>query len=228
MPQINGKFTAAIKTIDRTISTWSINFSILVVGKNSTINSDIKAKKPAKIPNEFQDPMRLSVFSAKNPSDEAWGKNKCTLWKRETKILDNINPNKTILAFLGSLKMIEDISNKRKPEKINQKDPRSNIVPKRDVCEVLEKRADSKNAKTMPPAPNKHVDLGKLILPSMNLAMAQKITQKTSPTTKSTPLEISTGMLVKGKKKKGNNTITKNSDKKDNLSNMFERISLLY
>ncbi len=70
IPQINGKFTAAIKIIDRIINVCRMNFSVLVVGKNSTNKSDIKAKKPTKIPKVFQDPIRLSVFSAKNPNDK--------------------------------------------------------------------------------------------------------------------------------------------------------------
>jgi hypothetical protein len=67
-------------------------------------------------------------------------------------------------------------------------------------------------------------DLGKIILPSENLAMAQKITDKASPKTKSNPLEVSIGIFVKGKQKSGNKTTTKNNDKNENLSNIFERI----
>ena len=54
--------------------------------------------------------------------------------------------------------------------------------------------------------------------------MAQKTTQAASPKTKSIPLEVSTGMLVKGKQNNGNNIITKNSDKNESLSNIFERM----
>ena len=61
----------------------------------------------------------------------------------------------------------------------------------------------------------------------LGLAIAQKITQARSPTTRSNPLEVSTGMLVNGKQKRGNKTITKNNDKKESLSNMFERISFI-
>lgn len=76
----------------------------------------------------------------------------------------------------------------------------------------------------MPKPDAKSHDLGKTILPSENLAMAQKTTDSASPKTKSNPLEVSTGIFVKGKKKSGNNTITKNNDQKESLSNIFERI----
>jgi len=98
-------------------------------------------------------------------------------------------------------------------------------VPKKDTPEALEKRAESKNAKTTPPPPNKERDLGKLILPSKNRAKPQQMIQTASPTTKSRPLEVSIGMLVKGKKKSGNNTMTKKSDKNESLSNIFVRIN---
>ena len=51
--------------------------------------------------------------------------------------------------------------------------------------------------------------------------MAQKTTEITRPTTKSKPLEVSTGIFVKGKQKTGNKTTTKNNDKNESLSNMF-------
>ena len=57
--------------------------------------------------------------------------------------------------------------------------------------------------------------------------MAQKIMQRASPTTKSKPLEVSTGILAKGKQKRGSNTTTKNSDKKESLSNIFERMDTI-
>jgi len=98
------------------------------------------------------------------------------------------------------------------------------MVPNKDTCEFVEKREESKNAKTMPNPETKSQDLEKTIFPSRNLAIAQKITQARSPTTKSNPLEVSTGMLVKGRKKRGNNTTVKNSDKKESLLNMFECI----
>lgn len=76
------------------------------------------------------------------------------------------------------------------------------------------------------PDTNNH-DLGKTILPSENLAIAQKTMEATSPKTKSKPLEVSTGIFVKGKKKNGNNTTTKNNDKNESLSNIFILINFI-
>ena len=76
----------------------------------------------------------------------------------------------------------------------------------------------------MPKPDIKSHDLGKIIFPSENLAMAQKITDKASPKIKSSPLEVSIGILVKGRQKSGNNTTTKNNDQNESLSNIFERI----
>ena len=45
-----------------------------------------------------------------------------------------------------------------------------------------------------------------------------------SPTTKSKPLATSTGILVKGKKKIGRNTIIKNKAKNEILSKMFDNM----
>lgn len=78
----------------------------------------------------------------------------------------------------------------------------------------------------MPNPDSKSQDFGKIILPSENLAIAQKTTQAASPKTKRNPLAVSMGILVKGKKKKGNRTITKDNDKNESLSNIFERISI--
>ena len=57
--------------------------------------------------------------------------------------------------------------------------------------------------------------------------MAQKIIQTASPTTKSNPFKVSIGILVKGKKKNGNNTTTKNKERKEILSNIFDFINFI-
>ena len=111
---------------------------------------------------------------------------------------------------------------------MKENEPISNIVPKKDTCESFTKRADKKTAKTTAPPPISELDLGKIILPSKNLANPQKITEKASPMTRSAPLESPIGMRVKGKKKNGNKTMTKKSDKKESLSNMFERMGIVY
>ena len=80
----------------------------------------------------------------------------------------------------------------------------------------------------MPKPDTKSHDLGKTIFPSENLAIAQKITDKASPKTKSSPFEVSTGIFVNGKQKSGNNVMTKNNDQKENLSNIFVRIYYYY
>ncbi len=110
---------------------------------------------------------------------------------------------------------------------MNQKVPMSSMVPNKDTACDFEKRAESKTATTTPRPARSDEDLGKLIFPSKNRARLQKIKQKTTPTTSKSPFEVSIGMLVKGMKKIGNNVITKNSDKKDNLSNVFECICFL-
>ena len=101
------------------------------------------------------------------------------------------------------------------------------MVPKKDTSETLEKRAERKIAMTTPNPANKHLDLGKLIFPSKNLAKLQKIIHRVSPITKSNPLEVSIGILVKGKKKNGSNTTTKNNDKKESLLNICDCISFI-
>ncbi|OGI66546.1 hypothetical protein A2642_01515 [Candidatus Nomurabacteria bacterium RIFCSPHIGHO2_01_FULL_39_10] len=117
---------------------------------------------------------------------------------------------------------------KRKPEKINQKEPISNIVPKKDTSESFTKIAERKTTKTIRPPPKRGKDLGKIILPSKNRAKPQKITEKASPVAKSTPLEIPIGILVKGSKKNGNSTMTKKRETKESLLNIFERMGVVY
>ena len=123
---------------------------------------------------------------------------------------------------------MEHTSIKRKPAKINQNEPISNMVPKKDTSLLFTKRAEIKTTKTTAPPPSKEADRGKVILPSKNLAKLQKITEKASPITKRAPLESPIGMRIKGRKKNGNNTMTKKSDINESLSNIFERISLVY
>ena len=122
---------------------------------------------------------------------------------------------------------MEDIASKRKPAKTNQKVPMSNIKPNIETSVALEKSAESKKTKATPPAASREADLGKVILPSKNLARHQEITHTASPTTRSKPFEVSTGMEVKGKKKIGNNVINKNNDQNAILSKMFERIGII-
>jgi hypothetical protein len=100
----------------------------------------------------------------------------------------------------------------------------SNIVPKRDISLGEDISAENKNTRTMPSPEAKSQDFGIFIFPSKNLAIDQKIKVSARPIVKSKPLEVSTGMFVKGKTKRGNNTSTKNNDKNESLSNIFEFI----
>ena len=99
------------------------------------------------------------------------------------------------------------------------------MVPNKDTWEFLENKAEIKKTKVMPSPETKSQDLGKVILPSENLANAQKITENVTPNTKSKPFEISIGILVKGKQKTGNKTTTKNNTQKESLSKIFESIN---
>ena len=110
---------------------------------------------------------------------------------------------------------------------MNQKLPMSNIVPNKDDPRLAENSADKRTIKEIrKPAPI-NLDFGKITFPSTNLAIAQKTTQAVKPTTKSKPLEVSTGRLVKGKQKRGNKVITMNNDKKESLSNIFVRMPII-
>ena len=102
--------------------------------------------------------------------------------------------------------------------------PTSSIVPKRDALEVEENKAEIRNARVTPKPESKSQDFGKLTFPSESRAAIQKTIEKTRPTTKSKPFEVSTGIWVKGKKKTGNSTVTKRSDKKEILSKIFDNI----
>ena len=226
-PQTKEKFTAVTITNEIKISTWSSIFRLLVTEKNSITISDKTTENPANIPRAFQEPNKLPTLEVKMPNDKALGKNNRKIWKTKTMAAENTVPSKTILALLESLKTIEDINIKIKPEKMNQKVPMSNIVPKNEAWRAPEKMAERKTANTMPRPPSKQADRGKVILPSENRAMAQEIMEMVNPTTKSNPFEISTGTLVKGKKKTGNNTIIKNSDKNEMRSKIFELIGFI-
>lgn len=137
---------------------------------------------------------------------------------------DTITPFKTVFAFLTSLKRIEDMNIKRKAESINQKVPESSIMPKKETFNAGEKIAERRKTNTMPKPEVKSQDLGKIILPSENRAAIQKIIEIVSPTTKRKPFETSTGILVKGRKKIGNNTMTAKRAQNEILSKIFDNI----
>jgi len=97
-------------------------------------------------------------------------------------------------------------------------------MPKNETFEAGEKSAERRKAKTMPKPETKSQDLGKIIFPSEKRAAVQKIIETASPATKSNPFEVSIGILVKGRKKTGNKTMTAKSDQKEILSNIFDNI----
>lgn len=104
----------------------------------------------------------------------------------------------------------------------------SNIVPKNETPCAEEKNAERKNTTTMAKPDVKTQDLGIVIFPSENLAIVQKIIAITKPTTRRNPLDVSTEILVNGKKKTGNNTITKNKETKEILSKRFDNIFFIF
>ena len=220
--QTNWKFTEATSNIERKINILSKIFAILEIGKNSIIKRNKRAEKPAKKPKAFHDPKRLAVLSVKIPNDVILGKNKWTIWKTKTRAEDIIVPSKNIFARPTVRKKIEEKNIKIKAEKTNQNEPTSNMVPNKDTFRFPEKRAESKKVRATPNPAKSRVDLGKTIRRSKNRAIPQRTIQTTIPTTKSSPLEISTGMLVKGRKKIGNKTTTKNKEMNENLSSIFE------
>ncbi len=107
---------------------------------------------------------------------------------------------------------------------MNQKVPISNMIPKKEIAEEDDKIEKSSTASTIPAPPSKILDFGINTLPSENLAAAQKIIEIDNPITKSKLLEVSTGILVNGKKKTGNNTITTDKATKDIRSKIFDNI----
>ena len=140
-------------------------------------------------------------------------------------------PSKSVFACFLFRKTIDDISIKMNAQKINQNDPISNIVPNKDTSEFPElfpeNRAERKNTRTTPSPDTNSQDFGKTIRPERNRAITQKIMERASPTTKSNPLEVSAGMMVKGRQKIGDNTSTKNKDKNESLSNKLECMRLI-
>ena len=99
------------------------------------------------------------------------------------------------------------------------------MVPKSDKLFDPENKAEIKEIKTVAKSDNIIQDFGKIIFPSINLAIVQKIIVITKPITNKNPFADSTGILVNGKKKIGNKVITQNKDQKEILSNIFDNIN---
>ena len=131
-------------------------------------------------------------------------------------------------AFSFVLINTEETSIRIKKATIDQNEPISNIVPKNEACCAEEKNADKKKTITIPKPESKTQDLGIVIFPSENRAIVQKIIERTKPTTRRKPFDVSTEIFVNGKKKTGNNTITTNNEMKDNLSKRFDNIFFIF
>ena len=195
--------------------------------KNSRTKRETIAEKPAKSPKAFKEPNRLPVLSPKIPKESVFGINNRRVWNKSKTAEDAIIPNKTILDFFSSLKIIADMSIKRKAPNINQKVPTSSIVPKKETFKAGESNAESKNTKTTPKPESKILDRGRVIFPSERRAAVQKTIDTASPATKRNPFEVSIGSFVKGKKKIGNRAMTANNAQKEILSKIFDNIFLI-
>lgn len=181
--------------------------------------------REATIPKLFQEPIKLAVFTIPTtPKDRSKGAKKRTNWNNNASIEDVIIPKRSIRPFLGSLITKAETNISKKAANINQKVPMSNIVPKNETLFAFENKDAPKNATTMPRPANNTGDFGKIILPSENLAAAQKIIEITRPKTKRSPLEVSAGTEVKGKKKIGKRVTVRNNDQKEILSKIFDNI----
>jgi hypothetical protein len=116
------------------------------------------------------------------------------------------------------------MSIKRNAARTNQKVPTSNIVPKKDIFEAEENMAEIKNEHTIPNPDTRIQDRGTTILPPEKRAAVQKIIEIVNPITRSNPFEVSTGILINGKKNTGSKTITAKSAQNEILSRIFDTI----
>jgi len=174
-------------------------FSDLDIGKNSMTRRNIRQENAAKIPSAFHDPKTFPVLPPNIPRERIAGRNKRNPWKTRTSADDNIVPKRTVFASLGVRRIIEHISISKKAEKMNQKLPISNNVPNKDTWGFVDTSAEIKKANVMPKPERMRGDFGITTLPSKNLAIAQNIIEVASPKTSKRPLEVSIGILVKGK-----------------------------
>jgi hypothetical protein len=209
---------------ENSIVTLSNLFNLFEREKNSSAKSDIIPKSPAKNPREVHEPKRLLVLFPSSPKDVELGIKICKTWNINNIRKEYNNPIKTFLAFLGSFNTTEDTSIKRNAANINQKVPISNIIPKRDIWDELEKIAEIRNANTTKRPDSKSLDLGKVIFPSEKRAAVQKMIETARPMMSNNPLLVSIGIFEKGRKNKGKSTITKKSDQKEILSRTFDII----
>jgi hypothetical protein len=133
-------------------------------------------------------------------------------------------PKKIIFTFLESFKTKAETIIKIKAKNIKQNVPWSRIIPNKEILKAGENIVEARKARTIPKPETMSQDFGKTIFPSDKRAAAQKTIETTKPTTRSSPLEVSTGIFVKGKKNNGNNTTTRKSAQNEILSKVFDNI----
>src|SRR3989344_7950192 len=225
--QIKEKLTAEIKIRQSRRKIPSSHFFLLETGKNSRRNRDMVAVKPVQSPRALQEPKMLSVFPPRTPSERSSGKKRRRIWKHTTTAEVRRIPESIFLACRGSHKTIEDNAKRINAASMNQNDPTSNIMPKKDIPRAEENIAENKNTKTTPNPERRKRERGSTILPSENRAAIQKITAIDSPTMRISPLAAPMGILVKGIKTTGSRTIVKKRDQKEILSKVFDHISYI-
>ncbi len=137
---------------------------------------------------------------------------------------ENTTPHKTFLALLGSFRTSAETSISINAAKVNQKVPTSNMIPNIETCGFEERSAETKKDKTIPKAETAIQDLGKVRFPFENLAATQNINETANPITTNNPFDVSTGILLKGRKNKGKRTIVTYRDQKEIFSKTFEII----
>ncbi|HPS21318.1 MAG TPA: hypothetical protein PLO44_00725 [Candidatus Paceibacterota bacterium] len=126
-----------------------------------------------------------------------------------------------------SLKIKDEKNISKNADSAKKKELVSKIVPKKEKPAALEKILDRSITNKTIELDKKIHDFGTVIFLSKNLAIAQKIIETERPKTKIKLLEISTGILVNGKKKNGREIIVTNSDQKDILSKIFDILFIL-
>ena len=213
--------------IDKQIRITSKNLLIFFVEKNSIMNKNIVVKNPANNPKVFHEPKILSVLLTREPNERTSGTKRRNAWNMN-RITEKIAiPTKTFFAFLALPKSIEENNINKKATSIKYTVPISSMTPKKEAPIVEENNPERKTESKIPNPDTKIQDFGIRIFPSLNLATTQNVIEIVSPNTTNNPFEASTGILVNGKKKTGKSIITKNNDKKEILSKIFDNI-LLY
>lgn len=183
---------------------------------------------PLKNPNEFHDPITLSVLLFKKPKENVCGDTNLKTWKSKTAEKAMITPMSTIFALCESDNTTEEININMKQEKINQKVPMSSIDPNKDTEGTFESMEDKNTISTTNIPANKTLDLGTVTFFSANRADIQKIVEIVSPKTNNRPLAGSIGIFTKGTKNIGKKETVQKRAQNEILSKVFDNISIYY